>query len=61
MNDALVAPLLRLKDNNCHLEETERILKQHQKFNELVILYERNGLHTKGKSTETTLLLKHFS
>lgn len=48
MNDALVAPLLRLKDNMCHLEETERILKQHQKFSELIILYERNRQHKKG-------------
>ncbi|XP_033637094.1 vam6/Vps39-like protein isoform X1 [Asterias rubens] len=47
-NDALVAPLLRLKDNNCHLEESERVLKKHQKYSELIILYEKKGLHKKA-------------
>ncbi|XP_022091314.1 vam6/Vps39-like protein [Acanthaster planci] len=47
-NDALVAPLLRLKDNNCHLEESERVLKKHQKYGELIILYEKRGLHRKA-------------
>ncbi|PVD26341.1 hypothetical protein C0Q70_14012 [Pomacea canaliculata] len=36
-NEALVAPLLRLKDNNCHIEESERVLKKKEKFSELVI------------------------
>ena len=35
-NDALVASLLRLKDNNCHLVEAERVLKKASKFTELV-------------------------
>ena len=47
-NDALVAPLLRLPENNCHVEECERILKKHDKFNELMILYEKKGHHRKG-------------
>ncbi|XP_005090680.1 vam6/Vps39-like protein [Aplysia californica] len=47
-NDALVAPLLRLKDNNCHVEESERVLKRKEKFSELIILYERKGLHQKA-------------
>ncbi|XP_077997895.1 vam6/Vps39-like protein [Glandiceps talaboti] len=47
-NDALVAPLLRLKDNNCHIEESERILKKNQKFSELIILYQKKGLHRKA-------------
>ncbi|XP_078593471.1 vam6/Vps39-like protein isoform X1 [Branchiostoma floridae x Branchiostoma japonicum] len=47
-NDALVAPLLRLKDNNCHVEESERVLKKHQKYSELIILYEKKGLHRKA-------------
>jgi hypothetical protein len=47
-NDALVAPLLRLKDNNCHVDESERILLGYQKYSELVILYEKKGLHKKG-------------
>lgn len=44
-NDALVAPLLRIPDNHCHLEETEKALKKKQKYNELVILYRTKGLH----------------
>ncbi|XP_055878560.1 vam6/Vps39-like protein [Biomphalaria glabrata] len=50
-NDALVAPLLRLKDNNCHIEESERVLKKKEKFSELIILYEKKGLHQKALST----------
>ena len=48
-NDALVAPLLRLKDNNCHIEESERVLKKYLKYSELIILYEKKGLHKKGE------------
>ncbi|CAG2162241.1 unnamed protein product [Oppiella nova] len=44
-NDALVAPLLRLPDNRCHLEEVEKALKKHHKYNELIILYQNKGLH----------------
>jgi len=49
-NDALLAPLLRLKDNNCHIDESERVLKDAQKYSELVILYEKKGLHNKGST-----------
>ncbi|BES93929.1 Vacuolar sorting protein 39 domain 1 [Nesidiocoris tenuis] len=45
-NDALVAPLLRR--NFCNLEETERILKKHQKYPELIVLYKTKGLHEKA-------------
>ncbi|EDO34329.1 predicted protein [Nematostella vectensis] len=47
-NDALVAPLLRLKDNNSHVEESERALMKNKKYNELVILYQTKGLHKKA-------------
>lgn len=47
-NDALVASLLRLPDNYCHIEETERALKQHQKYGELIILYCCKGMHEKA-------------
>lgn len=47
-NDALVAPLLRLKENNCHVEESERVLMRNKKYNELVILYQTKGLHKKA-------------
>ncbi|XP_041353642.1 vam6/Vps39-like protein [Gigantopelta aegis] len=49
-NDALVAPLLRLKDNNCHVEESERVLKKKEKYIELIILYQKKGLHQKALS-----------
>jgi len=54
-NDALVASLLRLKDNHCHLEETERVLLKNEKLTELVILYNTRNLHRKALS----LLQKH--
>ncbi|KAJ8045113.1 Vam6/Vps39-like protein [Holothuria leucospilota] len=44
-NDALVASLLRLKDNKCHFEESERDLRIHSKYSELVILYSNKGKH----------------
>lgn len=47
-NDALVAPLLRLKDNNCHVVECEKVLIKSKKYNELVILYQTKGLHRKA-------------
>lgn len=49
-NDALVAPLLRLKDNKVHVEEAERSLKKKEKFSELIILYEKKQLHEKALS-----------
>ena len=47
-NDALVAPLLRLPENQCHLEETEKFLTKCRKFPELVIFYNTRGLHEKA-------------
>lgn len=54
-NDALVASLLRLRDNHCHLAESERALKRHHKHSELIILYQTRGLHRKALE----LLKKH--
>lgn len=48
INDALVASLLRVKDNYCLIEESERALKKYQKYSELIILYNRKGLHRKA-------------
>ncbi|KAH8360113.1 hypothetical protein KR093_010845 [Drosophila rubida] len=45
-NDALVAPLLRL--NQCHLEESEKMLKKCNKLSELIILYDGKGKHKKA-------------
>ena len=53
---SLIASLLRLKENQCHLEETERTLKKHSKFSELIILYNTRGLHRKA----LTLMRDHF-
>uniref|UniRef100_A0A8C5DKE3 CNH domain-containing protein n=1 Tax=Gouania willdenowi TaxID=441366 RepID=A0A8C5DKE3_GOUWI len=49
-NVALVSPLLRLENNHCHIEESEYILKKAHKYSELIILYEKKGLHKKGES-----------
>lgn len=46
---ALVAPLLRLEHNHCHVEESEHVLKKAHKYSELIILYEKKGLHEKGE------------
>lgn len=46
VNDALVAPLLRV--NNCRLEEAEKMLLQHSKHSELIILYQTKGQHMKA-------------
>ena len=48
-----MAPLLRLKDNSCHIDESERVLKDAHKYSELVILYEKKGLHQKGMDCVT--------
>lgn len=47
-NDTFVASLLRLPENYCHEEETEQVLKQYQKFNDLIILYRCKNLHEKA-------------
>ena len=55
-NHALVAPLLRLKTNQCHIEETERALTKAQKYSELVIFYNTKSSHKKALE----LLRKHM-
>lgn len=45
-NDSFVAPLLRL--NYCHSEESEKTLRQYQKYGELIILYQTKGMHKKA-------------
>ncbi|KAM9707409.1 vam6/Vps39-like protein isoform 1-T1 [Menidia menidia] len=47
-NVALVSPLLRLENNHCHIEESEYVLKKAHKYSELIILYEKKGLHQKA-------------
>ncbi|KAK7810232.1 hypothetical protein U0070_010396 [Myodes glareolus] len=58
-NVALVAPLLRLENNHCHIEESEHVLKKAHKYSELIILYEKKGLHEKG--TENLHLIFSYS
>ena len=55
-SSSLVASLLRLKENQCHLEETERTLKKNKKFSELIIFYNTRGLHLKA----LTLMKDHY-
>ena len=45
-NDSFVASLIRL--NNCHLEESEKILKSYKKFGELIILFQTKGQHKRA-------------
>lgn len=45
-NDSLVASVIRR--NYCHLEQSEKILRQYQKYSELIILYETKGKHEKA-------------
>ena len=47
-NAALVAPLVRLKDNHCHEQETERELRKTNRLSELVIYYNGKGKHVKA-------------
>uniref|UniRef100_A0A8C2ZZS2 VPS39 subunit of HOPS complex n=1 Tax=Cyclopterus lumpus TaxID=8103 RepID=A0A8C2ZZS2_CYCLU len=47
-NVAMVSPLLRLENNHCHIEESEYVLKKAHKYSELIILYEKKGLHQKA-------------
>ncbi|XP_058471442.1 vam6/Vps39-like protein isoform X1 [Solea solea] len=47
-NVALVSPLLRLENNHCHIDESECVLKKAHKYSELIILYEKKGLHRKA-------------
>ncbi|XP_042910118.1 vam6/Vps39-like protein isoform X1 [Parasteatoda tepidariorum] len=54
-NDGLVASLLRMKENYCHIDESERALKLHQKYRELLILYNKKGMHRKALE----LLMRH--
>jgi len=46
-NPALVGPLLRV-NNFCDVEESEVLLKLHERYNELVMLYKNRGLHRKA-------------
>lgn len=42
--------LFCFKDNNCYVEESEKVLKKKEKFSEFIILYEKKGLYEKGNN-----------
>eukprot|EP01135_Chromosphaera_perkinsii_P010752 Nk52_evm31s2209 gene=Nk52_evmTU31s2209 len=46
-NFALINPLLRL-ENSCNLEESEKLLKEYERYPELILLYKSKGLHRKA-------------
>lgn len=52
-----MSPLLRLENNHCHIEESEYVLKKAHKYSELIILYEKKGLHQKGALNVLSLRL----
>lgn len=54
--NSLVASLLRLPDNHCKLQVTEKALIKYNKYTDLIILYQSRGLHTKALE----LLKNHF-
>lgn len=58
-NDALVASLLRLPDNQCNLEAAEQALKNSNKLNELLILYQSKGMHRKALDMLTVEMCKN--
>ncbi|KAJ3101038.1 hypothetical protein HDU97_001681 [Phlyctochytrium planicorne] len=47
LNDALVGPLVRIK-NFCNVQESEEILKSHRKYRELTDFYYGKGEHEKA-------------
>lgn len=57
-NDSFVASLIRL--NNCHLEESEKILKSYKKYGELIILYQTKGQHKRALTLLKTSSLFGF-
>lgn len=42
--------LFCFKDNNCYVEESEKVFKKKEKFSEFIILYEKKGLYEKGNN-----------
>ncbi|CAB4053943.1 VPS39 [Lepeophtheirus salmonis] len=59
--EALVNSLLRLKDNNCHIEETEIALTKAKKYESLIIFYNSKGLHRKSLELLKTLVASEDS
>ena len=47
-NNTLIGSLVRLPDNYLHMAESERVLKNEEKFQELIDLYRSKKEHKKG-------------
>ena len=44
----ILTPFLRSADKQCHLRETETVLKEAEKYDELTVFYRTRGLHKKA-------------
>lgn len=44
----MIGSLVRLRDNHLHMSESERVLRNEEKFKELVQLFQTKGQHKKG-------------
>ena len=44
----LIGSLVRLPDNHLHIAESEQVLRNEDKFQELIDLYHSKGQHRKG-------------
>merc|ERR1719391_1637025 len=44
----ILTPFLRSADKQCHLRETETVLKEAEKYEELTVFYRTRGLHKKA-------------
>ena len=47
-NSTLIGSLVRLPDNHLHIAESERVLRNEDKYQELIDLYHSKGQHRKG-------------
>ncbi|QQP52562.1 Uncharacterized protein FKW44_004749, partial [Caligus rogercresseyi] len=54
--ESLANSLLRLKDNNCHVEETEIALKERKRYASLIIFYNSKALHRQALELLRSLL-----
>ena len=50
-NNTLIGSLVRLPDNYLHMAESERVLKNEEKYKELIDLYRSKKEHKKGRYT----------
>ena len=58
-NNTLIGSLVRLPDNHLHVAESERVLRNEDKFKELIDLYQSKGLHKKGNCDDHFLFFQY--